>query len=141
MLGRSLTSAPGFTTFSAFAGRERFKAGFFRGIEDRMEAYAVVETGGKQYLVKQNSELEVEKLAGEAGTSITLDRVLAVSDGQQLKVGAPVIAGAAVIATVVEQFRGEKTVSFKKKRRKGYHKKIGHRQSLTRLTVTEIKAG
>jgi len=106
-----------------------------------MDAYAVVETGGKQYLVKQNSQLEVEKLAGEAGTSITLDRVLAVSDGEQLKVGAPVIAGAAVIATIVEQFRGAKTVSFKKKRRKGYHKKIGHRQSLTRLTVNEIKAG
>ena len=106
-----------------------------------MDAYAVVETGGKQYLVKQNSQLEVEKLAGEAGASMTLDRVLALSDGQTLKVGTPVIAGASVVATVVEQFRGEKVVSFKKIRRKGYHKKIGHRQSLTRLTIKEIKAG
>jgi large subunit ribosomal protein L21 len=105
-----------------------------------MDAYAVVETGGKQYLVKQNSQLDVEKLAGEAGASLTLDRVLAVSDGQTLKVGAPVIAGASVTAEVVKQFRGEKVVSFKKKRRKGYHKKIGHRQSLTRLTIKEIMA-
>jgi large subunit ribosomal protein L21 len=105
-----------------------------------MDAYAVVETGGKQYLVKQNSQLDVEKLAGEAGASLTLDRVLAISDGQALKVGAPVIAGASVTAEVVKQFRGEKVVSFKKKRRKGYHKKIGHRQSLTRLTIKEIKA-
>ncbi len=105
-----------------------------------MDAYAVVETGGKQYLVKQNSQLDVEKLAGEAGAGLTLDRVLAVSDGQTLKVGAPVITGASVIAEIVKQFRGEKVVSFKKKRRKGYHKKIGHRQSLTRLTIKEIKA-
>jgi len=106
-----------------------------------MEAYAVVETGGKQYLVKQNSQLDVETLAGEPGQAVTLDRVLAVSDGQQLKIGAPVIVGASVTTEVVKQFRAPKVVSFKKIRRKGYHKKIGHRQSLTRITVKEIKAG
>ena len=105
-----------------------------------MEAYAVVETGGKQYLVTQNSQLEVEKLAGEAGASIIFDRVLAMSDGQQLKIGAPVIAGATVTAEIVNQFRAPKVVSFKKIRRKGYHKKIGHRQSLTRITVKAIQA-
>ncbi|TAN36932.1 MAG: 50S ribosomal protein L21 [Verrucomicrobia bacterium] len=106
-----------------------------------MEAYAVVETGGKQYLVKQNSEVDVETLAGEAGAAITLDRVLAVSDGQKLTVGAPVLAGATVTAAIVKQFRAPKVVSFKKQRRKGYHKKIGHRQSLTRITVKAINAG
>ena len=106
-----------------------------------MEAYAVVETGGKQYLVKQNSQLDVELLAGEAGAAVTLDHVLAFSDGQQLNVGAPVLAGATVTAEVVKQFRGPKVVSFKKQRRKGYHKKIGHRQSLTRITIKAITAG
>jgi large subunit ribosomal protein L21 len=105
-----------------------------------MEAYAVVETGGKQYLVKQNSELDVELLAGEAGAALTFDRVLAISDGQQLKVGAPVLAGATVTAAIIKQFRGPKVVSFKKQRRKGYHKKIGHRQSLTRVTIKAINA-
>ena len=106
-----------------------------------MEAYAVVETGGKQYLVHKNDRLEVEKLPAEKGATVTLDRVLAVSDGQTLQVGAPVVSGAAVIADVADQIRGPKIVSFKKKRRKGYHKKIGHRQSLTCLCVKDIKTG
>ena len=106
-----------------------------------MEAYAVVETGGKQYLVHKNDKLEVEKLAAEKGATVTLDRVLAVSDGQTLKVGAPVVSGAAVVAAVEDQLRGPKVVSFKKKRRKGYHKKIGHRQSLTCLCVKDIRIG
>ena len=106
-----------------------------------MEAYAVVETGGKQYLVHKNDKLEVEKLPAEKGAAITLDRVLAVSDGQTLKIGAPVVGGAAVLADVVDQIRGPKVVSFKKKKRKGYHKKIGHRQSLTCLCVKDIQSG
>ena len=104
-----------------------------------MDAYAVVETGGKQYRVKAGDLLDVEKLAGEAGAKVTLDRVLAVSNGTALTVGKPTVSGAAVAAEIVKQFRGEKVVAFRKKRRKGYHKKTGHRQDLTKLKVTEIK--
>ena len=92
-----------------------------------MEAYAVVETGGKQYLVHKNETLDVEKLPGEKGAA--------------LKIGAPAVAGAAIAVEIVDQFRGVKLISFKKKRRKGYQKKIGHRQSLTRLTIKDIKVG
>jgi len=106
-----------------------------------MEAYAVVETGGKQYLVRNNDRLDVEKLPGAKGQTVRLERVLALSDGQALTIGAPVVAGAAVVADVLDQVRGPKVVSFKKKRRKGYHKKIGHRQDLTRLVVKEIQTG
>lgn len=103
-----------------------------------MDAYAVIETGGKQYRVKQGDVLEVERLEGETGAKVTLDRVLALSNGSELTVGTPVVAGAAVAAEIVGQLRGEKVVNFKKKRRKGYHRKIGHRQELTRLRVQSI---
>ena len=106
-----------------------------------MEVNAVVETGGKQYLVHKNDKLDVEKLPGDKGQTVRLDRVLAVSDGQTLTIGAPVVGGAAVLADVQDQARGPKLISFKKKKRKGYHKKIGHRQSLTRLVIKEIQAG
>jgi large subunit ribosomal protein L21 len=105
-----------------------------------MDAYAVVETGGKQYRVTQGATLDVERLAGDAGTKIKLSRVLAVSDGQSLTVGTPEVSGAAVTAEIVKQFRGEKVVAFRKKRRKGYHKKKGHRQELTQLKIEAITA-
>lgn len=105
-----------------------------------MDAYAVIETGGKQYRVKQGDLLDVEKLAGEPGSKVTLDRVLALNAGSALVLGKPVVAGAAVVAEIVAQHRGEKVINFKKKRRKGYHRKIGHRQSLTRLKVASISA-
>jgi len=105
-----------------------------------MDAYAVVDTGGKQYMVKQGEVLEIERLVGDAGTKLTLDRVLAISNGTELTVGTPVVAGATVTAEVVEQFRGDKVINFKKKKRKGYHRKIGHRQELTRVRVNAITA-
>jgi large subunit ribosomal protein L21 len=105
-----------------------------------MDAYAVIETGGKQYRVKKGDVLDVEKLDTAPGQKVTLDRVLAVNLGTSITVGAPVVAGATVTAEVVDQHRGEKVVNFKKKRRKGYHRKIGHRQSLTRLKVEAISA-
>ncbi|HMP76606.1 MAG TPA: 50S ribosomal protein L21 [Kiritimatiellia bacterium] len=105
-----------------------------------MDAYAVIETGGKQYRVKQGDVLDVEKLDVAAGEKVTLDRVLAFNAGAALTVGAPLVAGATVTATVVDQHRGEKVINFKKKRRKGYHRKVGHRQSLTRLKVEAISA-
>ena len=103
-----------------------------------MEAYAVVETGGKQYRVQEGNLVDVELIAGEAGDTITLDQVLALSDGNSLSVGTPVLEGASVTAELVEHFRGKKLVAFKKKRRKGYKRKVGHRQSLTRLRVVGL---
>lgn len=103
-----------------------------------MEAYAVVETGGKQYRVTKGVTLAIERLGAAAGQKVKLDRVLAVSDGAQLTVGTPTVKGAAVTVEVVEEFRGPKVVSFKKKRRKGYHKKIGHRQELARVKVESL---
>ncbi|MCZ7591776.1 MAG: 50S ribosomal protein L21 [Kiritimatiellae bacterium] len=105
-----------------------------------MDAYAVIETGGKQYRVKQGDVLDVEKLDIEAGQKVTLDRVLAVNTGSALTIGAPVVEGATVTAEVVDLHRSEKVVNFKKKRRQGYHRKVGHRQSLTRLKVEAITA-
>lgn len=103
-----------------------------------MEPYAIVETGGKQYFVKQNDTLRVEKLVAEEGASIALTPVLAVSDGKTLKVGTPEISDCAISAKVVEHIRGDKVISFKKKRRKGYKRKIGHRQELTVIKVENI---
>ena len=104
--------------------------------------YAVVETGGKQYRVAPGDTLEIERLeAAEPGKPLVLDRVLLVAkEGGQFAVGTPTVANASIIADVVEHLRGKKTVSFKMKRRKGYHKTIGHRQELTRIKITEIKA-
>lgn len=105
-----------------------------------MEPYAVIETGGKQYRVLKGSVVEVELVEGEEGKNVKLAAVLAVSDGKDLKVGTPNVAGASVTAKVVGDIRGAKVVSFKKKRRKGFHKKIGHRQELTKLHIEKITA-
>jgi large subunit ribosomal protein L21 len=103
-----------------------------------MEPYAVVETGSKQYLVKAGDVITVETLAGDAGAAVALDRVLALSDGKTLQIGAPCVAGATVSAEIVEQTLGPKTVAFKKKRRKGYTRKVGHRQEYTVLKIKAI---
>ena len=101
--------------------------------------YAVVETGGKQYRVAPGDTLEIERLETEAGKPVKFDRVLLVAGEGQFAVGKPTLANAAVTADVVEHFRGDKKVAFKMKRRKGYHKTIGHRQELTRVKITDIK--
>lgn len=106
-----------------------------------MEAYAIVETGGKQYRISEKSVLDVELLDGEQGSKIELSNVLAISDGNELKVGTPTIEGALITGTILEQFRGKKVVAFKKKRRKGYKRKVGHRQELTKIQINEISAG
>lgn len=105
-----------------------------------MEAYAVIETGGKQYRVEKDTVLSVELLGVEEGQTIEFDQVLATSDGTELTIGTPVVANAKVTATVVENYRGQKLVAFKKKRRKGYRRKIGHRQGLTLLKIESISA-
>ena len=101
--------------------------------------YAVIETGSKQYRVAAGDTLEIERLEIEAGQSYTFDRVLLVSNEGKLSVGSPTVANASIVADVVEHIRGPKTVAFKMKRRKGYHKTIGHRQELTRIKIKEIK--
>jgi large subunit ribosomal protein L21 len=102
--------------------------------------YAVIETGSKQYRVTAGDTLEIERLLTEAGKPHTFDRVLLLNDNGKLTVGTPAVAKATVVADVVEHIRGEKKVSFKMKRRKGYHKKIGHRQELSVVKIKEIKA-
>lgn len=103
-----------------------------------MEAYAVIQTGGKQYRVEAGQTIEIERLADEAGQEVKITSVLALSDGSTLKVGTPFVDGATVVLAVQEHFRGEKVINFKKKRRKGYHRKMGHRQELTRAVVKSI---
>lgn len=101
--------------------------------------YAVLATGGKQYRVAPGDKLEIEKLEIEPGQPVTFDQVMLVNNDGQVTVGTPVVAGASIVADVLEQKRGEKLWSFKLRRRKGYRKKIGHRQSLTVVQVKEIK--
>ena len=102
--------------------------------------YAVLETGSKQYRVAAGDTLEMERVAVAAGTPFTFDRVLLVNREGAVSVGAPTVAGATVVADVVEHIRGDKKLTFKMKRRKGYHKTIGHRQELTIVKIKEIKA-
>ena len=99
--------------------------------------YAVLETGGKQYRVVAGDKLEIERLDAEAGKPFTFDRVLMIG-GDKVTVGSPTVTGASVVADVVAHKRGEKKLTFKMKRRKGYHKTIGHRQELTVVKITAI---
>ena len=100
-------------------------------------AYAIIQTGGKQYRVAEGDLIDVEKLDVEAGQDAKLD-VLLFADGDKVQVGAPLLSGAAVTAEVVEQTKGDKVIAFKYKRRKGYHRTVGHRRQLTRLKIKTI---
>ncbi len=101
--------------------------------------YAVVETGSKQYRVTAGVTLEIERLEVAAGQPVTFDRVLLISGDGKILVGAPTVPSASVIADVVEHKRGEKKIAFKMRRRKGYHRTVGHRQELTVVKIKEIK--
>jgi large subunit ribosomal protein L21 len=100
-------------------------------------AYAVIKTGGKQYRVQPGEKFEVEKLDADVDAELSFDALL-VSDGESVKIGAPLVDGASVTVKVLDQFRGPKGVAFKFKRRKGYHKTKGYRRHMTRLEVTAI---
>ncbi len=100
-------------------------------------AYAVIKTGGKQYRIQEGEKLDVERLDAEVDSEIKFD-VLMIGEGESLKIGAPLVAGASVTAKVISQFRGPKGVAFKFKRRKGFHKTKGFRRSLTTLEITSI---
>jgi large subunit ribosomal protein L21 len=110
-------------------------------MKDRETMFAVIRTGGKQYRVVPNAILKVEKLEAEAGSTVTFDEVLAVGgEGLEARVGAPLVAGATVTATVVAQDRLAKIIIFKKRRRQNSRRKNGHRQHVTVLRIADITA-
>lgn len=102
--------------------------------------YAVIRTGGKQYRVAKDEVIAVEKLAVEAGSNLDLAEVLMVGDDKTTTVGSPLVKGASVSVEVIEQARDDKIIVFKKKRRKNYRRKKGHRQDITLLRITDINA-
>ena len=103
--------------------------------------YAVIKTGGKQYRVAAGEKIKVEQIAADVGQEITIDQVLAVGNGADLKVGTPLVTGASVKATVVAQGKHDKVRIFKMRRRKHYQKTQGHRQSYTELRIDDIVQG
>jgi large subunit ribosomal protein L21 len=102
--------------------------------------FAVIRTGGKQYRVAANETLQIDKLAGDAGESVTFSDVLLLGGDGEAKVGSPLVAGASVVAEIVEHGRGRKIVVFKKRRRQNSRRKNGHRQDFTVVRITEILA-
>ena len=102
--------------------------------------HAIIETGGKQYKVTEGDTLFIEKLEAEAGQAITFDKVLAILDGDKATFGAPVVEGASVAATVVENGKGKKVRIFKYNPKKGYRKRQGHRQPYTKVQIGAIQA-
>ena len=103
--------------------------------------YAVIKTGGKQYRVKSGEQLRVELLPADVGAAVSFDQVLMVGEGEQVRVGAPLVAGAKVQATVLAHGRGDKVKIFKLRRRKHYAKTQGHRQSYTEVRIDDIVGG
>ena len=102
--------------------------------------YAIVEIAGQQFKVSQDRMVYVHRLQETEGASLSFDKVLLVENGGKISVGAPVVSGASVKATVVSHVKGDKVRVFKKKRRKGYRKTIGHRQSFTKIKIESINA-
>ncbi len=102
--------------------------------------YAVIKTGGKQYRVSSGEKLKIEKLAADVGSEVSFDQVLMVGGEGEMKLGAPMLPGASVKATVLAQGRGDKIHIFKMRRRKHYRKSQGHRQSYTEVQISGISA-
>ncbi len=101
-------------------------------------AYAIIKTGGKQYRVQPGQYFDVEKLDVPVGEKTTFSEVLFHSDGDKVTQGAPFISGATVVAEILDQHKDDKVIAFKYKRRKGYHRTVGHRRRLTRVKVESI---
>jgi len=102
--------------------------------------YAIVEIAGQQFKVVQDQKLFVHRLAAAEGSKVSFDKVYLLDDGKKVSIGAPAITGASVEAKVVSHLKGDKVIVFKKKRRKGYRVKNGHRQALTELVIEKIQA-
>jgi large subunit ribosomal protein L21 len=100
--------------------------------------YAIIRSGGKQYRVSPGDTIAVEKLSGAAGDKVTFDEVVLHGDGDRFTAGSPLIAGAKVSGEVLEQFKDKKVIAFKYRRRKGYHRTVGHRRQLTRVKIESI---
>ena len=100
--------------------------------------YAVIETGGKQYRITSGDTLEIERLETEAGAPVTFDRVLLINNDGKISLGSPTVANASILADVVKHIRGPKKIAFKMKRRKGYHRTVGHRQELTVVKIRDM---
>tara|TARA_B100000446_G_C10363531_1_gene274001 strand:- start:218 stop:559 length:342 start_codon:yes stop_codon:yes gene_type:complete len=100
--------------------------------------FAIIETGGKQYRVTKDDVISIEKIAGKPGDNVTLDQVLLLNDDKDINLGTPLLKGAKVSATIVNQAKADKVIVFKKKRRKNYRRLKGHRQELTYLKITDI---
>lgn len=103
--------------------------------------YAVIKTGGKQYRVASGDKIKVEQIAADVGQEVTLDQVLAVGNGGELTVGAPLVSGASVVAKVISHGKHDKVRIFKMRRRKHYQKRQGHRQTFTELEIGAINGG
>ena len=102
--------------------------------------YAIVEIAGQQFKVEKERKLYVHRLPQDEGADVSFEKVLLVDNEGVISIGAPVVAGAKVTATVLKHLKGDKVIVFKKKRRKGYKKKNGHRQYLTQIQITEVLA-
>lgn len=101
-------------------------------------AYAIIKTGGRQYRVAEGDTIDVDLLEGDAGQKMTFGEVLLHADGDKMTQGSPLVAGASVSGEVVEQRKDKKVIAFKYRRRKGYHRTVGHRRKLTRVKITGI---
>jgi large subunit ribosomal protein L21 len=102
--------------------------------------YAVIKTGGKQHKVSQGDEISIEKINGSKGETVVFDEVLMVSSGDDVKIGTPFLEGARVEGEIIDQTKAGKINVFKMKRRKGFKKKTGHRQKLTRMKIKDISS-
>jgi large subunit ribosomal protein L21 len=110
------------------------------GCTERADMYAVIKTGGKQYKVAAGEKIKIEQIAADVGQEITIDQVLAIGAGADLKVGTPLVTGASVVATVVAHGRHDKVRIFKMRRRKHYQKRQGHRQNYTEIQIGAVNA-
>ncbi|MAS86879.1 MAG: 50S ribosomal protein L21 [Micavibrio sp.] len=102
--------------------------------------YAIVKTGGKQYRVSKDDTIQIEKIEGDAGAKVTFDEVLFLGDDKKQTMGEPLVKGASVTGEIINQYREDKIIVFKKKRRQNYRRKAGHKQHKTLVKITAIKA-
>jgi large subunit ribosomal protein L21 len=127
-------------------GKSAFSTGYessskgCAGIKEE-EMYAVIKTGGKQYRVAANDKILIEKLEGAAGDQVTFEHVLMVANGDAIDIGAPIVSGATVVGEIAAQEKADTVYIFKKRRRKHYRRRNGHRQLLTSVTITDILTG
>ena len=114
---------------------------FYMGATEVFQVYAVIKTGGKQYRVAPGDRLKVEKLEADEGAPVVFDQVLMVGEGSEVQVGTPLVENVKVRATALGQGREKKVIVYKYKRRKGFHKKQGHRQDYTLVQIDEVVSG